>query len=288
NLNKEIIYVDNGSTDGTVEMVNKNFPEIIILESQVNLGFTRANNLAYPKVTGKYILMLNADAFVGKDSLQESYDFMEQHSECGVLGCRLIDREGTMQPSARYFPTPWNLFLSQMGWVNNKMTFLKGVDNMVQDHRRIFECDWVPGCYMFTRQKIINDLDFFLRHDLFMYFDDADICFRIKNKGWKVFFYPNNVIHLGGANSAKITEITEKGKQIEKYNLESEYLYFRKNYNVFYVLADFFLIVLAAFLRVIKKVFFFKKNIVIKKTLGRVALAFNILVKTRFGKVPIH
>ncbi len=287
-LNKEIIYVDNGSTDGTVQMVKEKFPETVIIESPTNLGFIRANNLGYPKANGKYVLMLNSDAFVGIDSLQESYDFMEQHPECGVLGCRLIDREGTMQPSARYFPTPWNLFLTNMGMVKNTIPFLKGVDNMEVDHSRIFECDWVIGCYLFTRKEIIDELDFFLREDFFMYFDDADLCLRIKRKNWKVFFYPNDVIHLGGINSAKLTEVTEKGKFTEKYNLESEYLYFRKNYNVFYVLADFFLIVLAAFLRVIKRVFFFKKNIVIKKTLGRVALAFNILVKTRFGKVPIH
>ncbi len=287
-LNKEIIYVDNGSTDGTVQMVKEKFPETVIIESPTNLGFIRANNLGYPKANGKYVLMLNSDAFVGIDSLQESYDFMEQHPECGVLGCRLIDREGTMQPSARYFPTPWNLFLTNMGMVKNTIPFLKGVDNMEVDHNNIFECDWVPGCYLFTRKEIVEELDFFLREDFFMYFDDADLCLRIKRKSWKVFFYPNDVIHLGGINSAKLTEVTEKGKFTEKYNLESEYLYFRKNDNVFYVLADFFLIVLAAFLRVIKKVFFFKKNIVIKKTLGRVALAFNILVKTRFGKVPIH
>ncbi|HAI68646.1 MAG TPA: hypothetical protein DCM38_04310 [Gammaproteobacteria bacterium] len=287
-LNKEIIYVDNGSTDGTVQMVKEKFPETVIIESPTNLGFIRANNLGYPKANGKYVLMLNSDAFVGIDSLQESYDFMEQHPECGVLGCRLIDREGTMQPSARYFPTPWNLFLTNMGMVKNTIPFLKGVDNMEVDHSRIFECDWVIGCYLFTRKEIIDELDFFLREDFFMYFDDADLCLRIKRKNWKVFFYPNDVIHLGGINSAKLTEVTEKGKFTEKYNLESEYIYFRKNYNVFYVLADFFLIVLAAFLRVIKRVFFFKKNIVIKKTLGRVALAFNILVKTRFGKVPIH
>jgi len=287
-LNKEIIYVDNGSTDGTVQMVKEKFPETVIIESPTNLGFIRANNLGYPKANGKYVLMLNSDAFVGIDSLQESYDFMEQHPECGVLGCRLIDREGTMQPSARYFPTPWNLFLTNMGMVKNNIPFFKGVDNMEVDHSRIFECDWVIGCYLFTRKEIVDELDFFLREDFFMYFDDADLCLRIKRKGWKVFFYPNDVIHLGGINSAKLTEVTEKGKVTEKYNLESEYLYFRKNYNVFYVLADFFLIVLAAFLRVIKRVFFFKKNIMIKKTLGRVALAFNILLKTRFGKVPIH
>jgi hypothetical protein len=287
-LNKEIIYVDNGSTDGTVAMVKAQFPETIIIESPTNLGFIRANNLGYSKVRGKYVLMLNSDAFVGKDSLQESYDFMEQHPDGGVLGCRLIIRDGTMQPSARYFPTPRNIFLSQIGMVNNNLSLLQSIDNMEKDHTNIFECDWVPGCYLFTRKVIVDELEFFLREDFFMYFDDADLCLRIKRKGWKVYFYPNDVIHLGGVNSAKLTEITEKGKFTEKYNLESEFLYFRKNYNLFYVVADFFLVVLLALLRSLKKALFFKKDLTFKQIWGRVALAYQILINTRFGKTPIH
>jgi N-acetylglucosaminyl-diphospho-decaprenol L-rhamnosyltransferase len=288
NLHKEIIYVDNGSTDGTVQMVLEKFPDTVIIESPTNLGFIRANNLGYPKARGKYVLMFNSDAFVGKDSLQESFDFMEKHPDCGVLGCRLVDREGVMQPSARYFPTPWKIFLNQIGWVNNNISFLKGIDDIKQDHNRVFECDWVPGCYLLFPKKTVDKFDFFLRQDFFMYFDDVDLCIRIKKKGYKVFFYPNDVIHLGGVNSAKLTEITEKGKFTEKYNMESEYIYFRKNHNIFWVLADFFFIALLAFLRILKGVLLFKKDFDIKKTLGRVSMAFKILIKTRFGKTSIH
>lgn len=287
-LHKEIIYVDNGSTDGTVEMIKEQFPDTVMIESPTNLGFTRANNLAYPKVRGKYILLLNADAFVGTDSLQQSYDFMEQHPECGVLGCRLIVRDGTMQPSARYFPTPWKFFLTQAGLVNNWIPGFHGIDDMTQDHTRVIECDWVPGCYLFTRKQVIESLDFFLRDDFFMYFDDSDVCLRIKRQGWKVYYYPNDVIHLGGANSAKLTEITEKGKMTEKYNLESEFIYFRKNYNWFYVLADFLLIILLATVRTLKKLLLFRKDPPLKKIWGRVSLAYHILVNTRFGKQAIH
>jgi GT2 family glycosyltransferase len=224
---------------------------------------------------------------ISKDTLQKNFDFIEQHLDCGVLGCRLIIRDGTMQPSARYFPTPWNMFLSKIGIVNNKIPFLRGVDDMEQDHTRVFECDWVPGCYLLTRKKIIDDLGFFLRKDFFMYLDDVDLCLRIKKKGWKVYFYPNDVIHLGGANSAKLTEVTEEGKQTEKYHLESEFLYFRKNYNIFYVLADFFLIVVVAILRTAKRILLFKKKDL--STIWKsVSLSYHILIATRFGKVPIH
>jgi N-acetylglucosaminyl-diphospho-decaprenol L-rhamnosyltransferase len=287
-LNKELIYVDNGSTDGTVDMIKADFPDTIIIESPINLGFIRANNLAYPKARGKYLLMLNSDAFVGPNSLQESYDFMERQSDCGVMGCRLIDREGTMQPSARYFPTPWNILLLKLNWINNKFSWLRGIDDMNRDHSQIFECDWVPGCYLLTRKKIVDELGFFLREDFFMYFDDADLCLRIKRKGWKVYYYPNDVIHLGGINSAKLTEVTKKGRQTEKYNLESEFIYFRKNYNVFMVLADFFLIVFVAILRVLKRLLFLRKDLAFKENWQRVSLAFKILMGTRMGSRSIH
>jgi len=284
-LDKEIIYVDNGSHDGSVAMIREKFSEVIVIESPINMGFGRANNLAYPNTRGKYILMLNADAFIGQDTLQESYDFMEQHSEYGVLGCRLIDRHGIMQPSGRYFPTPWKIFLEKIGRVQHHIPFFQGIDNLKRDHTRVFECDWVTGCYLFVRKQCIYELDFFLNHDFFMYYDDVDLCLRIKRKGWKVCFYPNDVIHLGGANSAELAQVTKQGKQIETYALESEFLYFRKNYNIIYVAADFCLIILFAILKTIKK---FLKQQPLKNTWRQVFLSARVLRATHFGKKQLH
>lgn len=289
NLNKEIIYVDNGSTDGTVDMVREKFPEVIIIESPVNLGFTRANNLGYAKVRGKYVLMLNSDAFVAPETFNKTYDFMEKNPDCGVLGCRLVGRDGQLQPSARYFPTPWRMFLTSIGKTNPHIPFLKGVDNMQQDHNRIFECDWVPGCYLLTRKKIIDEMGFFLRHELFLYYDDVDLCLRIKRRGWKVIFYPEDVIHLGGGNTSKMSELTEKGRQISKYNLEAEYVHFRQNYNLFYVLLNFFFIIFFAIIKNIRRVLLFKKRPDdARATFEYVAMAYDILVKTKFGNQSIH
>jgi GT2 family glycosyltransferase len=162
NLNKEIIYVDNGSKDDTVGLVREKFPEVIILESPVNLGFSRANNLGYTKAQGKYVLLLNSDAFINAETLQKTYDFMEQNSDCGILGCCLVGIDGQLQPSARYFPTSWRMFLENIGKTNPKISFLKGVDDMQQDHNSILECDWVPGCYLLTRKKIIYNLFYVL------------------------------------------------------------------------------------------------------------------------------
>jgi len=174
-----------------------------------------------------------------------------------------------------------------MGWSNNNISWLKGVDNMQQDHSRILECDWVPGCYLLTRKKIVDEMGFFLRDDFFMYFDDIDICYRIKKKGWKVLFYPNDVIHLGGANMEKMDKITEKDLRVTKLHLESEYIYFRQNYNLLYVLLDFSLIILFNFSRILKKIFLFKKK-EIQEGWGNIAMATSILIKTRFGNKSIH
>ena len=112
-LTKEILFVDNGSVDGTADHVAEHFPEVTLIRSPTNLGFIRANNLAYKRANGKYILMLNSDAFVCENTLQETVDFMRKHPETGVVGARLVGRDGVLQPSARYFPTPLKSFLNQ-------------------------------------------------------------------------------------------------------------------------------------------------------------------------------
>lgn len=288
NINKELIYVDNGSTDGTINLIKSKYPDTIIIKSDTNLGFIRANNLGYQRASGKYILMLNSDAFVGEDTLQETLNFIEKNSDCGVLGSRLIDRDGVMQPSGRFFPTPWNIFLTKLGLVNNKIPILRGIDDMEKNHNQVFECDWVVGCYLLIRKKIVDELDFFLREEFFMYYDDADLCLRAKRKGWKVYFYPNDVIHLGGVNSAKLAEVTEKGKLIEKYNLESEFIHFRKNYNIFMVFSDFLLIVAVALIRILKSLRTFKTKNIFKENFRRVVFSYNILIGTNFGDKSIH
>ena len=114
-LRKEILFVDNGSIDGTADHVAKNFPEVTLIRSPTNLGFIRANNLAYKQAKGRYVLMLNSDAFVCENTLQETVDFMRQHPKTGVVGARLVGRDGVLQPSARHFPTPTQEF-PKSGW----------------------------------------------------------------------------------------------------------------------------------------------------------------------------
>lgn len=283
-LQKEVIYVDNGSSDGSAEMVRRKFPEVVIIGSPTNLGFIRANNLAYTKATGEYILMLNSDAFVGKNTLQKTVDFMKNHPECGALGCRLVGEDGVLQASARYFYTPWNIFLNRLGFEKT----IWRMDDLDCSHDEIRECDWVPGCYLLARKSVIEGTGFFLRADYFMYNDDNDLCLRIKREGYKVFFYPEDVTHLGGANNKRIEAVTDKGRQIEKYALESQYIYFRKNHHFFYALSHCLMTVLFDFLRLIKQTLFFKRWSEIKGQWKHLCLTIDLFIRTHGGAKAIH
>ena len=184
------------------------FPEVELIKSPENLGFIRANNLAYRDAHGRYILMLNSDAFVGPETLQTFVDFMEGHPECGVTGCRQVDRDGNVKLSARNFPTPSRIFLTKMGWAG-KLPFWKDINDMSRGHDSVMECDWVSGCFLVVRKDIVDGFGYFLRPDYFMYNDDNDLCLRLNRQGWKTYFLPEKVIHLGGANNEKIARLSE-------------------------------------------------------------------------------
>ena len=212
---KEILFVDNGSVDGTPDYVAEHFPEVTLIRSPTNLGFIRANNLAYRQARGKYILMLNSDAFVSENTLQETVDYMRQHPETGVVGARLVGRDGVLQPSARYFPTPLKMFLNQVGLLS-KVPFLGPLDDLTWDHKSVRDCDWVVGCYLLARKDLVDATGFFLREDFFMYNDDNDLCLRIKRMGYRVTFYPVDCIHLGGANMKKAGMAAKKNRASRK------------------------------------------------------------------------
>lgn len=286
-LNKEVIFVDNGSTDGTVAFIKEKYPDVKLIESPTNLGFIPANNLAFKEATGKYILMLNSDAFVGKDTLQILTKFIENHDDCGVVGCRAINNEGSLLPSARYFPTPWRIFLTKMG-LAEKTSLWKNINCMKQNHDEIKECDWVTGCCLLIRKNIVDEMGFFLRPELFMYNDDNDLCLRVKKRGWKVYYHPETITHLSGANNDKISITEEDKERYARLNIESEYIYFRQNYNLPTVLLHYFLINAFDIVQILKRIVLFKKDISIKEQFNEMKLSLDLLIQTGFGGKSIH
>lgn len=282
-LSKEIIYVDNGSNDGSVEMVRKEFPEVQIIESPTNLGFIGANNLGYRYAAGKYILLLNSDAFVKEDTLQVLVDFMEKTPDCGVVGCKAVRADGTPLPSIRSFPTPWRIFLMKMG-LAEKLPLFKEINATRADESKVQECDWVTGCCLLIRKQIVDELGYLLRPELFMYNDDNDLCLRVKQKGWKVYYHPTEIVHLAGINNEKVARAESDMFRTAKLMFESEYIYMRKNHGLFTVWGHFLLIIFYDLLECFKGLFKSNRAQIVNAKKKDMSLAWSILKQTRYGQ----
>jgi len=230
-LSLQTIIVDNASRDGSVALIKQDYSESVLIENKTNVGFGRANNQALPFIKGRYVLLLNTDAFVSPDTLQKTVAYLDEHLECGLLGVKLLGRDGELQPSCRYFPTPFNIFLKRTG-LNKLFPWVRMVDDMEWDHASPRECDWVPGCYLLIRREVINQVGLFDER-YFLYSEEVDLCFSAKKAGWKVHYFPDTtVVHLGGESAKSDSEITESGAQVAVLQIESELLYFRKNHGI--------------------------------------------------------
>ena len=223
------LVVDNASADNSLECLAQVCPEAFLLANQNNVGFGRANNQLVEHLQGKYALLLNTDAFVAADTLSKTVDYMEAHPDCGVLGVRLVGREGDLQPSCRYFPTPLNIFIARTG-LGRFFPGVKMVDDMTWDHASVRECDWLPGCYYLIRREVIEQVGLFDPR-YFLYYEEVDHCKRVKQAGWKVVYYPDTtVVHIGGESAKSVVELNVVSRQITTLQIESELLYFRKHH----------------------------------------------------------
>ena len=258
NLNQqmEVFIIDNASRDNSVEVIRENYPNVPLIKNKVNVGFGRANNQALPFITGRYVLLLNTDAFVEPDVIAKTITYMDSNPTSGVLGVKLIGENGDLQPSCRYFPTPWRAFLQTTGFKR----FFKNVqmvDEMDWDHASIKNCDWVPGCYYLIRKEVIDQVGLF-DPLYFMYCEEVDHCFATKKAGWEVTYYPIPVIHLGGQSAKSDSEISTHGRQIQSLQIESELLYYRKNHGVTGVLMHLFLTTLSNLLQILRNILKFE------------------------------
>ncbi len=231
----EVFVVDNASSDGSARMTAESFPGVKLIGSEKNVGFAAGNNLALRKASGKYILLLNSDAFLLENTLEPTIRFMEENPDCGVLGIRLAGRDGKLQPSARKLPDAWNKFLVVTGIASRfpRSKFLGGTDFSWWDHAEVREVGWVPGAYFLTRKEVIDRIGL-LDERYFLYYEETDFCLSAKRAGWKVIFYPHaEAIHLGGESSKSTRKrMSASGKQLVHLRIKSELRYHRKNFGL--------------------------------------------------------
>lgn len=281
----KIVIVDNASRDESVALIRSRFPECALIANETNVGFGRANNQALGLVQGRYVLLLNTDAFVATDTLSQTVAYMDAHPRCGILGAKLVGRDGMPQPSARYFPTPWNLFLARTG-LSRVFKGTRLVDDPSWDRASVRQCDWVPGCYYLVRREVIDEVGLFDPR-YFLYNEEVDQCLAAKRAGWEVACHPGTtVVHIGGESARTQGEITEGGRQLEALQLESELLYFRKNYGVAGILSSIFLTTLGDAIVAGKRLLKPDPASPAGASVRHAALAWSLLARTRLGSRP--
>jgi GT2 family glycosyltransferase len=223
----QVLVVDNASLDDSVEVLRHERARIDeLVENTVNVGFGRANNQVLDRVRGRHVLLLNIDAFIPPESLRLTLDYMDAHPRCGVLGVQLIGRDGTPQPSCRFFPTPWNVFLYRTG-LHRFFPGTRLVDDTAWKQDTVRQCDWVPGCYYLIRSEVIATVGLFDPR-YFLYCEEVDHCRRVKAAGWDVTYFPHtSVIHIGGESAKSVGP-----QQTSALQIESDLLYVRKHHGL--------------------------------------------------------
>lgn len=232
-----IVVVDNASRDGSAEHLAAHHPDVHLVHSDRNVGFGRANNLGLPGCSGRFVLLLNTDAFIEPDALIRSIEHMDSHPECGILGARLKGRDGVLQPSCRYTPSPLGLFVQRLG-LQRLFPSVRLVDDMAWPHDQVRACDWVPGCYYLVRREVIDQVGLFDPR-FFLYYEEVDHCLRTRQAGWTVHYFPGTtVVHWGGESAGTDGPLTAGGRQLLGLQLESEQLFFRKHRGLFGLLCS--------------------------------------------------
>lgn len=199
----EVVVLDNGSGDGSGEMVRERFPGVKLVESEENTGYARGYNRAAREARGRHLLMLNPDTVVRPGALKRMVEFLDSEAKAGAAGPRLLNSDGSLQFSCRRFPRPLaamfrNTPLGRMA-PGNRFTreYLMGE----WEHERVREVDWISGAAMCIRREAWEEVGGF-DEGYFMYAEDVDWCLRARAAGWGVYYVPEAVIvHRIGASS---------------------------------------------------------------------------------------
>lgn len=231
-LNFDVFVIDNESTDNSFTEAKKRFPGFNYIQNNSNLGFGKAHNLVLKKAKTPYVLTLNPDCEVLPGVLQYMFEYMEKNLDVGLSTCKVEKADGNQDTAShRGFPTPWASFL-YFFLKNDRLYHLTNRD-MTKSH----EIDSAVGAFMFIRRSLLEKIGYF-DEDYFLYGEDIDLCFRIKEKGEKVMYVPDvKILHVKGVSSG-IKEHSQKDSTASlstkslalKYFYETMILFYKKHY----------------------------------------------------------
>ncbi len=203
--NCEVIVVDNNSSDGSVAMVQQKLSEVILVSNTVNRGFSKANNQGIRRSNGRYVLLLNSDTVILDNAIDKMVEFAEKHADVYGLGPKLLNSDGTLQKSHRAFPSikfgVYKALGVQRLFPDNQT--IKNYYSSDADYDKTIEVETLSAACLMIRKSVLEHIGL-LDEQSFMYAEDADMCYRLRNAGGKVVFFPETeIIHHGGQSSQK-------------------------------------------------------------------------------------
>jgi O-antigen biosynthesis protein len=202
----EIFIVDNNSIDGSSNFIKEKYPSVNLIENNLNLGFSKANNIALKKVSGRFILLLNPDTILEEGTFKKLIKFCEENKSIGVVSSKLIQANGKLDLACkRSFPTFSVAFPRILGLAKlfPKSKIFGKYNLTYLDEDKTHEVDAICGAFMFMPKYVLDKVGFF-DEDYFMYGEDLDLCYRIKKQGYKIYYYPEvKTVHLKGESTKK-------------------------------------------------------------------------------------
>jgi GT2 family glycosyltransferase len=206
-ISAELVVVDNASSDGSADMVAERFPDVRLVRNPENLGFAAGCNAGLELATGRYVLLLNPDTIVLDDVLATTVRCLDEHPDVGTLGCRVLNADGSLQPSCFRDPSVLNTFLGLTGLAKLPWPRFLGRERMTHWHRDSErDVEVVTGCYLATRRELVDDVGL-LDDGYFFCGEEADWCRRMRDRGWVLRFAPvGDIVHLDGVAGRKLSE----------------------------------------------------------------------------------
>lgn len=219
----KIIVVDNNSLDKTVKIA-ASFTNVKVISLHKNLGFAKANNVGFKSVKTKYVTFINPDVILTESVIDKLILKLEKE-KIGMIGIRLTNADGTLQPTMYNFQTPFNIFIEQFRigkLFSERMKIKYSPENSKHDQEK--KADWLIGAFLFTKSLYYEEVGGF-SEDYFLYSEDMDICYKYHLKGLSVVFYPKvSAVHIGSVSENQ----TDTGKNLKLLN---SFTIFARKYN---------------------------------------------------------
>jgi N-acetylglucosaminyl-diphospho-decaprenol L-rhamnosyltransferase len=236
----EIIVVDNASKDESLTMLNIKYSDVIVINNTCNVGFAKANNQGFSIGSGKYYLMLNPDTVILSGAIDKLVAYMDSNQNVGICGPQNVDSEGNLQYSCDYFPGFFKTLWAHTNFVNRYPNV------KIFQRSRLRECDYVSkmevekimGCSLMIRSSLYKQLGG-LDTRYFMYFEETDLCYRVKQAGSRILYLPDaSIVHFGGESAKTVKEERViNNKTVVSYYYKSQCYFFRKNYGLWPMVA---------------------------------------------------